>query len=374
LLAFCQDGDKLAHEWSSGDLTRYTYAETQAQLHRAREKLSGPTTCAKFHSVNAAVCEKCPFWGTNLSSPIVLGRADMAMPTSVPMSNSPATPPSSDQTTIASPTNWERTQKGARKSNSYVNARIAIKKLELVAMFDVFHNKKWVRGGGEILERTGPELSDTMCRVVRDLIIVRFNFDPSRDHVKEALERACEETRFDPIQDYLDGLRWDGQPRVDRWLTTYLGVDDTPFVRAAGGLTLIAAVRRARKPGVKFDYMLILEGPQRAGKSSSLRILAGGPENFSDQGIMHLKDEKAQQEQIEGIWIYEIAELVGLRRAEVERVKTFLSRTHDKARPAYGRYRIDQPRRCIFLEQRTTPNISATPAATVGSGRFELEP
>jgi predicted P-loop ATPase len=153
-----------------------------------------------------------------------------------------------------------------------------------------------------------------------------------------------------------------------------LGVDDTPFVRAAGGLTLIAAVRRARKPGVKFDYMLILEGPQRAGKSSSLRILAGGPENFSDQGIMHLKDEKAQQEQIEGIWIYEIAELVGLRRAEVERVKTFLSRTHDKARPAYGRYRIDQPRRCIFLEQRTTPNISATPAATVGSGRFELEP
>src|SRR5262249_25105856 len=152
---------------------------------------------------------------------------------------------------------------------------------------------------------------DPMCRAARDVIIARFSFDPGKDHMKEALERACEETRFDPIQDYLDGLQWDGQARLERWLMTYLGVDDTPFARAAGGLTLMAAVRRARQPGVKFDHMLVLEGLQRAGKSSALRILAGGPENFSDQGILHLKDEKAQQEQIEGVWIYEIAELVG---------------------------------------------------------------
>ena len=360
LLAFCENGDKLAHEWSSGD-PRYAHDKTQEQLDRAREKLSGPTTCAKFHSVNEGVCEKCPFWGTKLGSPIALGRFDVAM------SASPAVSPSSDQKTITGPHDWERTQKRAVKSNSYVNARIAVKQLGLMCCFDVFHHKKWVRGGGDILERIGPELSDPLCRAVRDVIIEGFNFDPYKDNVKEALERACEETQIDPIQDYLDGLQWDGQPRVDRWLSTYLGAGDTPFARAVGRLTLTAAVRRARQPGVKFDYILVLEGPQRAGKSSALRILAGGPENFSDQGILHLKDEQAQQEQMEGVWIYEIAELVGLRRAEVERVKTFLSRTHDKARPAYGRYRIDQPRRCIFVG---TTNDAEYLRDTSGNSRF----
>src|SRR5262249_23476436 len=159
---------------------------------------------------------------------------------------------------------------------------------------------------------------------------------------------ACEAVRFDPILDYLDSLRWDGQTRLDRWLGTYLGAANTPFVRAVGRLALMAGVRRAEEPGCKFDYLLVLEGPQRAGKSSALRILAGGAANFSDQGILHAK-EQAQQEQMEGVWIYEVAELVGLKRAEVEFVKTFLSRTHDKARPAYGRFRTDQPRRCIFI-------------------------
>jgi predicted P-loop ATPase len=110
---------------------------------------------------------------------------------------------------------------------------------------------------------------------------------------------------------------------------------------------LIAAVRRARQPGCKFDYVVVLEGKQGTGKSSALRILAG-VENFSDQPLLHL-ETRAQQEAIEGVWIFELSELAGLRRTEIETVKSFLSKTADNARPAYGRFRSDQPRRCIFV-------------------------
>lgn len=92
----------------------------------------------------------------------------------------------------------------------------------------------------------------------------------------------------------------------------------------------------------------MLEGPQGSGKSSALRILAGIEDTFSDQELVHL-DAKAQQEAVRGKWICEIAELAGLNRADAERIKSFFSRTHDRARPAYGHKSVDQPRRCVFV-------------------------
>jgi predicted P-loop ATPase len=114
---------------------------------------------------------------------------------------------------------------------------------------------------------------------------------------------------------------------------------DTPLNHSIGRKMLIAAVRRVRQPGCKFDYVVVLEGRQGTGKSSALRILAGD-ENFSDQPILHL-DTRAQQEAMDGVWIYELSELAGLKRTEIETVKGFLTKTTDSARPAYGRYRTD---------------------------------
>jgi predicted P-loop ATPase len=91
----------------------------------------------------------------------------------------------------------------------------------------------------------------------------------------------------------------------------------------------------------------VLEGPQGVGKSSALVILAGRG-NFSDQEILTL-DDRAQAEALEGVLIYEISELTGLKRTEIERVKAFISRTEDRARPAYGRFREDRPRTAIFV-------------------------
>jgi predicted P-loop ATPase len=237
------------------------------------------------------------------------------------------------------------TQSGAKKPKSYPNTSLALSQLGLKFGHDIFHNKKIVEG--DVAENLGPQLSDASCRAMRDMIIRRFGFDPGIENVQQAAERACEMHRYDPVLDYLDSLRWDGKPRLDRWLTTHLGAEDTPLNQAIGRKMLIAAVRRGRHPGCKFDYVVVLEGKQGTGKSSALRTLAGD-ENFSDQPLLHL-DSRAQQEALEGVWLYEISELVGLRRTEIETVKGFISRTSDNVRPAYGRFRVDQLRRSICV-------------------------
>jgi predicted P-loop ATPase len=127
-----------------------------------------------------------------------------------------------------------------------------------------------------------------------------------------------------------------------------MGADDTPLNRAIGQKMLVAGVRRVLRPGCKFDFIVVLEGAQGTGKSTALRTLAGEDDFFSDQDIFHL-DSKSQQEALRGKWIFEIAELAGLSRAETERTKAFISRTHDRARRAYDRNSIDQPRRCLFV-------------------------
>jgi predicted P-loop ATPase len=149
------------------------------------------------------------------------------------------------------------------------------------------------------------------------------------------------------IADYLDSLTWDGKPRLDRWLVTYLGAEDTELNREFGRLVLIAAARRVRRPGTKFDPIIVLEGKMGTQKSMAIETMAGA-ENFSDQTILGARD-KEQQELLAGIWLYEIADLTNIRKTEVEHIKAFASRTRDRARPAYGHSRVDRPRRCIFF-------------------------
>ena len=144
--------------------------------------------------------------------------------------------------------------------------------------------------------------------------------------------------------DYLDSLNWDGKPRVDTWLTDYLGVPETPYSRAVGRLLLVAAVRRARHPGCKFDEMLVLENEQGKDKSTALKVLAVREEWFADDLVLN-DDPKKQIEQISGKWIVEAGELKGMRRRQAEFLKSFLSRQMDRARMSYGRlvreYRAD---------------------------------
>ena len=105
---------------------------------------------------------------------------------------------------------------------------------------------------------------------------------------------------------------------------------------------MIAAVRRARDPGCKFDTITVMESPEGWNKSTAWRVLAGN-DNFSDESILG-RSSREVQEQLSGVWIHENADLAGMRKAEVEHVKAFASRQFDRARPAYGHYVVNQPR------------------------------
>ena len=219
------------------------------------------------------------------------------------------------------------TEKGLPRA-TMTNAKVAITALGLECRYDLFHNRMLV--AGEPLQRwTSPELSDNVTSILRDHIRFRFGFDPTKTGVQDACETLCLARRFDPVLDYLDSLQWDQRPRLDGWLMSYLSAADTELNRAIGRLVLLAAVRRARHPGTKFDQIVVLEGPQGQGKSEAIEILAGA-ENFSDQSILGVDDRK-QQELTEGVWLYEIGELSGLRKAEINHVKAFASRKNDRA-------------------------------------------
>ncbi len=151
--------------------------------------------------------------------------------------------------------------------------------------------------------------------------------------------------RIHPVRDYLTGLAWDGTPRLDTWTVTHLGAEDTPLHRAMGAMWMISAVARIMRPGVKADHMLILEGPQGIKKSTALKVLASD-DWFTDE-LAELGSKDAAQ-QMRGVWIIEMAELDAIGRAEVSRIKAFLTRTTDRYRPPYERYLVTVPRQCVF--------------------------
>ncbi|MCE8537933.1 toprim domain-containing protein [Ruegeria pomeroyi] len=153
------------------------------------------------------------------------------------------------------------------------------------------------------------------------------------------------ELRIHPVRRYLDQLQWDGTPRIETWASRYLGAEPTDLTHAMGSLWLISAIARIYRPGVKADHMLILEGEQGARKSTALKILAGADWFTDELPDLGSKDAAIH---MQGVWIVEIAELDAIGRAEVSRIKAFLTRTTDRFRPPYGRHTVEIKRQCVF--------------------------
>ena len=118
------------------------------------------------------------------------------------------------------------------------------------------------------------------------MIDQHFGFDPKRETTHDACVQLCLANQFDPVVEHINSLEWDGIERLDEWIVTYLGAKDTVLNRAIGRIALIAQVRRARSPGCKFDQIIVLESAEGELRSTALLVLAGGPENFSDQTIL----------------------------------------------------------------------------------------
>ena len=166
--------------------------------------------------------------------------------------------------------------------------------------------------------------------------------------LKSILLAIASERSYHPIRDYLESLPpWDGVQRVDGLFVDYLGSPDTAYTRAIARKMMVAAVARVYEPGVKFDSVVVLNGPQGMGKSSFFAKLSG--KWFSDSlSISDMKDKTAP-EKLQGYWILELGELAGLKKMDVETVKAFITRQDDKFRHSYGYSVEDHPRQCIIV-------------------------
>ena len=160
------------------------------------------------------------------------------------------------------------------------------------------------------------------------------------------LTEACVR-RFHPVRDWLATLKWDGRPTIDHWLHKAFGCPNDAYHAAIGAKFLIAAARRVRQPGCKFDYLPVLEGGQGIGKSSAVRALFG--ERWYSDAIPEELSSKDSALALDGIWGLEFAEIQHLIRNEVEVIKAFLSRSTDRYRPPYGRSYVNRPRQGVLI-------------------------
>jgi hypothetical protein len=237
------------------------------------------------------------------------------------------------------------TDQDGKPYKSQNNVRIALLKLGVRLRYDEFSDRMLIEG----LPDFGPALDDAAVNRMWLTMEQRFRLAVAKDWFFTVVEDTARRNKFHPVRDYLNGLQWDGTPRLDSWLVKYGEAEDNEYTRAVGALMLVAAVRRVRKPGCKFDEMLVLEQPtQGTEKSTVMRMLAVNDEWFTDDMPLNA-DGKRVIEAIRGKWIIECAELSGMRRSDVEHVKALLSRQSDRARLAYGRITTEVQRQGIFV-------------------------
>lgn len=210
----------------------------------------------------------------------------------------------------------------------------------------------------------GRELNDETFRQVRVLLTEKHGVEFTKELVADACLFLASNSRFNPVTEYLDTLNWDGAERIDDWLSAYLGAERSDYSKAVGRATLIAAVRRARNPGCKFDTVLILEGAQGTGKSSALRALGGDWHSDAELGRVDGKDAAML---LQNVWLHELGEINAFNHSETEALKAFVSRQEDRFRAPYDRVPRTEKRRCIFVG---TTNSDAYLRDSTGNRRF----
>lgn len=168
-----------------------------------------------------------------------------------------------------------------------------------------------------------------------------------REKIQDAFDSMAQAHASHDVRDYLAGLRWDGVGRLDTVLIDYLGAEDSPYTRAVTRKLFCAGVARIFKPGIKYDYLVVLIGRQGLGKSTFIRVM--GIHWYTDSVKISDMRDKTAAEKLQGVWVAELAEMDGFNKTEKTTVKSFLSANEDLYRPAFGRYTVRNPRQSIFI-------------------------
>lgn len=192
--------------------------------------------------------------------------------------------------------------------------------------------------------RRGSQITDTITVPIAAWLAAEWACSASVTTIWDAALAVAKTNPIHPVREYLDGLSWDGTERLSTWLTDYLGVVDSDYVRDVARAWLVSAIARVREPGCQADHVLVLEGETGIGKSSALRILGG---TWYDSLIYDHKSRDAWMA-LQGALIVEFEELQGLRPGEEQAIKAFVTRCADRFRVPYGRVVEEFPRQCVF--------------------------
>ena len=177
----------------------------------------------------------------------------------------------------------------------------------------------------------------------------------SERNYRIAVTKVSDDRSYHPIKEMFESLPpWDGVKRAETILIDYLGADDNDYVRAVTRKALCAAYMRVYNPGIKFDTMIVLNGAQGIGKSTLISLL--GMDWFSDSLTLSDMNDKTAAEKLQGYWILEIGELAGMKKADLDKVKAFISRQDDKYRASFGRRVTPHPRQCVFFGTTNSEN------------------
>ena len=177
----------------------------------------------------------------------------------------------------------------------------------------------------------------------------------SQRNYQIGVEKVSDDRSYHPIREYFESLpEWDGVKRAENLFIDYLGAKNNDYVKAATRKSLCAACQRVLHPGIKFDYCAVLNGPQGIGKSTVIAKL--GMQWYSDSLSLSDMNDKTAAEKLQGFWILEIGELAGMKKADIDKVKAFISRQDDKYRASFGRRVTPHPRQCIFIGTTNSEN------------------
>lgn len=202
--------------------------------------------------------------------------------------------------------------------------------------------------------RAGP-INDADLGLIRVAIEQAGMHNVGADLTAGAVRAVAELNRYHPVRDWLESLHHDGKPRLDLWLTRYLGVDASLYSRAVGRAFLVAMVARVMRPGCKHDHVLVLGGAQGIGKSTACRILGG---DWAGDNMPSIRDGAREAGlYLRGHWLVELAELAPSRKAEQEDLKAFLTRAADEIRAPYARRADIVPRQCVFVGTTNEPTF-----------------
>lgn len=188
-----------------------------------------------------------------------------------------------------------------------------------------------------------PYWTDTDDACLRNYFATKYLIK-GKGIIDDALQEVTQANKFHPVREYLTGLTWDGECRVDTLFIDYIGAEDTEYIRAVTRKWMCGAVARVMVPGIKFDTAIVLYGSQGLGKSLILERLG---RKWFNNSLVDIKTKDAL-EQIQGSWINELAELAPTYKNDNEIVKAFISRTSDRFRSPYGRRTEEYPRQCVF--------------------------